>query len=266
MATASRITRPLEKKSAATVAPPERGLDLSLTWEAKLASADQRIIEGHAAITGNLDLNGDVIVPGAFAGTVSAGPGSVKVLIGHNYESLPVGRVVSLKEDARGLYAQARIFETAAGNDLLAVVKDAHDHGESIGMSIGYRVKAFEWKERDLGRGVVRLVREIKDLEVREFSFVTFPANPKAVTTGVKHLEGKKGEHTIAFDIPEGATPEEARAIFDRAFAALESMDAQPQDDPHTTEEEPAIVLASWAADAMLADLALRGALTGSKG
>lgn len=258
MATASPLIRRFEIKSAAApAAPPDRALDLTLSWEAKLASIDQRIIEGHAAITGNLDLNGDVILPGAFAGTVSAGPGAVKVLIGHNYESLPVGRVLSLKEDARGLYAQARIFETAAGNDLLAVVKDAHDHGESIGMSIGYRVKAFEWKERDLGRGDVRLVREIKDLEVREFSFVTFPANPKAVTTGVK-AEGR----TLTVTIPEGASLEAARAMFDEAAAALvtPTQDAPPADD------EPSIVLASWQADAMLADLALRGALVGSKG
>lgn len=259
-----RFPRILETKSAAPAAAPDRALDLSLTWEAKLASAEQRIIEGHAAVTGNLDLNGDVILPGAFASTVAAGAASIKVLVGHNYETLPVGRVVSVKEDARGLYAQARIFETSAGNDLLAVVKDAHDHGESIGMSIGYRVKDYAWKERDLGRGETRLVREIKDLEVREFSFVTFPANPKAVTTGVKHIEGKKGEHTIAFDIPEGATPEEAREILDRAFAALEAMD--PTQDAPPPADEPVIVLASWQADAMLADLALRGALVGSKG
>lgn len=239
----------LETKSVATLdAPPDAPLDLTLSWEAKLAATDQRIIEGHAAVTGNLDLNGDVIVPGAFASTVAAGPGAIKVLVGHNYESLPVGRVLSVKEDARGLWAQARIYETSAGNDLLAVVKDAHDHGESIGMSIGYRVKAFEWKERDLGRGESRLVREIKDLEVREFSFVTFPANPKAVTTGVK-AEGR----TFTVTLPEGASLEEARHLFDEAVAALVPNPTESKAD----DEEPEIVLPAWQADAMLAALAL---------
>ena len=243
---AARHPAPLETKT--TAAPPERGVDLTLSWEAKLASADQRTIEGHAAVTGNLDLNGDVILPGAFGGTVAAGPGAVKVLIGHDYNSLPVGRTVELKEDARGLFVKARILETSAGNDLLEVVKDAHDHGESVGMSIGYRVKAFEWKERDLGRGESRLVREIKDLEVREFSFVTFPANPKAVTTGVK-AEGR----TFTVTLPEGASLEEARHLFDEAVAALVAKPTESKAD----DEEPEIVLPAWQADAMLAALAL---------
>lgn len=234
-------------KSAPAVEAP---VELTLAWEAKLASVEQRIIEGHAAITGNLDLNGDVILPGAFAGTVSAGPASVKVLIGHDYSALPVGRVIELREDAKGLYARARILETAAGDDLLTVAKDAHDHGESIGMSIGYRVKDYAYAEREVARGNRQLVREIKDLEVREFSFVVFPANPKAVTTGVK-AEGR----TLTLTVPEGASLEDARALFDEAVAGLVT---KPVDPP---EEPPAVVLASWEADAMLARLALRGAL-----
>lgn len=244
----TRTLGPWSVKSA-PVADPPAPVDLTLSWEAKLASVEQRIIEGHAAITGNLDLNGDVILAGAFAGTVSAGPGSVKVLIGHDYGSLPVGRVIELREDAKGLYARARILETAAGNDLLTVAKDAHDHGESIGMSIGYRVKEYAYAEREVGRGIKQLVREIKDLEVREFSFVTFPANPKAVTTGVK-AEGR----ILTVTLPEGASLEEARALFDEAVAGLTTTPAAPpQDEP--------IVLSSWQADAMLASLALRGAL-----
>lgn len=250
---AARHPAPLETKT--TAAPPERGVDLTLSWEAKLASADQRTIEGHAAVTGNLDLNGDVILPGAFGGTVAAGPGAVKVLIGHDYNSLPVGRTVELKEDARGLFVKARILETSAGNDLLEVVKDAHDHGESVGMSIGYRVTEYAWAERDMGRnGGKQLVREIKALEVKEFSFVTFPANPKAVTTGVK-AEGR----TLTIEIPEGASLEDARALFDEAAAALVAPDTH-------TEEPPAPALTAAAADLMLADLTLRDALSVSKG
>jgi len=239
------------KSAAPPAAPPPSPVDLTLSWEAKLASVEQRIIEGHAAITGNLDLNGDVIVPGAFAGTVAAGPGSVKVLIGHDYAGLPVGRVLELKEDARGLYARARILETAAGNDLLTVAQDAHAHGESIGMSIGYRVKEYAWVEREVGRGIKQLVREIKDLEVREFSFVTFPANPKAVTTGVK-AEGR----TLTVTLPEGASLEEARAMFEEAAQGLVTP---PAEDP---PGDDSLVLASWQADAMLASLALTGALS----
>lgn len=249
---AARHPAPLETKT--TAAHPERGLDLTLSWEAKLASVEQRTIEGHAAVTGNLDLNGDVILAGAFGGTVAAGPGAVKVLIGHDYSSLPVGRTIELKEDARGLFVKARILETSAGNDLLAVAKDAHDHGESVGMSIGYRVTDYAWAERDMGRNGKQLVREIKALEVKEFSFVTFPANPKAVTSGVK-AEGR----TLTIEIPDGASLEDARALFDEAAAALVAPDTH-------TEEPPAPALTAAAADLMLADLTLRDALSVSKG
>lgn len=241
---------PWSRKSAATL--EERALDVVMTWDAKLASIEQRTIEGHAAITGNLDFNGDVILPGAFTSTVAKGPAAIKVLIGHNYEGLPVGRVLEVREDARGLWTKAQILDTSAGNDLLAVVADAHNHGEAIGMSIGFRVKDYSWVEKDLGRNGGRvMVREIKDLEVREFSYVLFPANPKAVTLGVKAEGG-----VLTVTIPEGTPPDEARAMLDAALGAREP-------DPPA---DPVPALTAEAADLMLADLVLADALSVSKG
>ena len=65
--------------------------------------------EGYASLFHAADLAGDAVQPGAFAASLQAkGPGGVRMLWQHD-PAEPVGRWLSLVEDARGLRVRGRL-------------------------------------------------------------------------------------------------------------------------------------------------------------
>lgn len=125
-------------------------------------------IEGWAAVYDDVDLNGDVVAPGAFKRSLAAGgAGAVKLLYQHTAEQ-PIGRWLSFEERAKGLYARGEIYlATRAAREVAALVKaDIID-----GLSIGFRtVKSAK----------ANGTRRILDADLWEVSIVTFPMAPNA--------------------------------------------------------------------------------------
>jgi phage head maturation protease len=80
-----------------------------------------------------------------------------------------------MREDAKGLYVEAKISNTALGNEVLELMRD----GVIDQMSIGYSVPQGKAEYKDG-------VRYIKELKLYEFSAVTFPMNEAARITGLK--------------------------------------------------------------------------------
>ncbi len=65
------------------------------------------LISGYASVFGVPDLGRDVVMPGAFSGSLARrGAAGVRMLFQHD-PAEPIGRWLSLREDARGLYARA---------------------------------------------------------------------------------------------------------------------------------------------------------------
>lgn len=151
--------------------------------ELKTVDYGARTIAGHAAAWA-LDRVGDVIDQGAFTKTLSEkAPSDVAVFIGHDMSALPVGIPVTLKVDGRGLYTETKVFDGPAGDNLLAVAKGLLAHGQTLGLSIGYRVRASS-PDRVNGK----MVRRLTDIDLIEFSYAARQsiANPAALVTGVK--------------------------------------------------------------------------------
>lgn len=136
-----------------------------------------RIVEGYASVFGNVDLHGDIVAPGAFAEAVSEfNSGSVSIPIyfehAHLYGPiLPVGHVLSLEEDKRGLKYEGEIVDTTAGLDLIKLL-DAGSVGES---SFQYRVYAEEFDDEG--------IRTLTKLGLREVSVVVWGANPETTSS-----------------------------------------------------------------------------------
>lgn len=124
-------------------------------------------IEGWAAVYEEPDLNGDVILPGAFAKSIRiTGVSGVKLLYQHDMKE-PVGRWLSFEERAAGLYARGEIVLATqrareAANLIAAGVLD--------GLSIGFSTVKSKKRER----------RRIEIADLWEVSIVTFPMAPKA--------------------------------------------------------------------------------------
>lgn len=125
-------------------------------------------IEGWASIYDEVDLNGDIIAPGAFRKSLAkSGSLAVKLLYQHAAEH-PVGRWLKFEERASGLYAYGELF---------LATQTAREVAELIsanvidGLSIGFRtVRAAKSSG----------ARRITEAELWEVSIVTFPMAPRA--------------------------------------------------------------------------------------
>lgn len=144
--------------------------------EGSTVDMDARTFEGYAS-TWSEDLVGDIIQMGAFSKSINESfpAGRIKVLWQH---AQPIGMPVEMREDAKGLWVKGRVSKTALGDEALELMRD----GVVDRMSIGFTIPNGKSETRADG---VRIIREAR---LMEFSPVTFPANPEAAITGVKHL------------------------------------------------------------------------------
>lgn len=142
------------------------------------AEGDGRTISGIAVpynveqrINGNLT---EVFRKGAFADVVRA-PFRVKLLRGHDAKAMPLGRATLLRETDDGLYAEMRVSNTAAGDEVLELIKD----GALDNLSIGF----MPLKNRKREDGVIERIKA----HLAEISLVTFGAyGDLAAISGVR--------------------------------------------------------------------------------
>lgn len=132
--------------------------------------------EGYASLFGRPDLGNDIVLPGAFAGSLSRrGPTGVKLLWQHD-PAEPIGVWETIREDARGLFVRGRLIpELARAREARALLKS----GALDGLSIGFRT---EKARTDPRRGV----RELIAVDLWEISLVTFPLLPEARVSAAK--------------------------------------------------------------------------------
>lgn len=128
-------------------------------------------IEGYASLFGAPDQSGDIVMKGAYSGSLQALAAqgrAVKMLWQHN-ASAPIGVWDAVREDSKGLYVKGRLLESVAlGKEAAALIAA----GALDGLSIGYRTK----KARRVKEGG----RYLEELELWEVSLVTFPMLPSA--------------------------------------------------------------------------------------
>jgi HK97 family phage prohead protease len=134
--------------------------------------------EGYASLFGVADLAGDIVERGAFRESLSRrGARGVSLLWQHD-PATPIGRWISLVEDARGLKVRGRLsLEVMRARELRALMRDGAVDGLSIGFRTG-RARA----DPATGR------RHLISLDLWEVSLVTFPMLPGARVTAVKSL------------------------------------------------------------------------------
>ena len=105
-------------------------------------------------------------------------PFQVKLLRGHDARALPLGRATVLKETDQGLYAEMRVSQTRAGDEILELIKD----GALDQLSIGF----MPLKNRKRDDGVIERIKA----HLAEISLVTFGAYGElAAVSGVRDTE-----------------------------------------------------------------------------
>jgi HK97 family phage prohead protease len=224
-------------------------IELGLPIEVKFlgdGSSDLGVFEGYGATFDGIDAQGDTIVPGAFSDSIAQhqADGTAPALLWNHSMNEPVGKLIGLQEDSRGLRVKGKLnLNTAAG------VK-AHEHlkaGDVTGLSIGYTVPPGGQEKQRAGP------RILKKLNLHEVSIASMPADTNARVSGVKMLtslgeleRGLRGE--VQLKLSRGA----AAKIAAVGWPALVGGD----DDP--PQPDPAIVAAARATRIAVAALATK--------
>lgn len=155
-------------------------MHFSPVMELKLDDAEVGKFSGYASTFGNVDLGGDIIEKGAFTKSLKRRPADkVRVLFQHN-PSWPIGVPTVIEEDDKGLRVEGTLLDTTMGVDVRKMlVAKAID-----GISIGYRYDPAKQSYDE-----TRRVRTLKEVELFEFSFVTFPMNERARVRTIKSVD-----------------------------------------------------------------------------
>jgi HK97 family phage prohead protease len=163
--------------------------DTTLAASFKDADMKKGIVTGYFSRFGNVDSDGDIIKAGAFTKTVKEqGPNSaqprIKHLMNHN-PSMPLGKLLSLKEDSTGLVYESQVGSHALGQDFIKMVESGLITEHSIGYKTIKRnqLQDYSGYQRNPSKGMF----EITEAKLFEGSSLTsWGANPLTPLTGLK--------------------------------------------------------------------------------
>src|SRR6185369_15445551 len=121
--------------------------------------------DGYAGIFGNVDLGGDVLMPGAFTKTISENA-SRPLLWAHNALE-PLG-LANLAEDSKGLAVEGQLnLDVQRAREIHSLMKQ----GAVKAMSFGYDAIGKTWKNS---------TRELREVKLYEVSLLPVGMNPEA--------------------------------------------------------------------------------------
>lgn len=151
----------------------------------EIKALEAREFSGYGSVFGNVDLGGDVILPGAFRQTLAKQKkdGQLPVMMWSHDPSRIPGKWLDMGEDKHGLEVKGMLAETELGNEIHTLLKM-----EAVrGLSIGFVTKQQEFEEDG--------TRLIKEVDLWEVSIVSLPMNPLAAVEHVKSRLSAAGEY-----------------------------------------------------------------------
>ena len=190
----------------------------TLTTSLEIKSLDDGgHFEGYASVFGVQDSDGDVIVKGAFKGSIERMQSNgrrPKMLWQHN-PTMMIGSWQEVREDDNGLWVKGNlILETEKGREAYALMKA----GELDAMSVGFNID-----EATGGRG-----RVIEAADLWEISLVTWGANPDALISNVKSIDTERDFEGFLRDA--GFSRKEAKRITAEGFRqSTDQRDAEAE-------------------------------------
>lgn len=152
----------------------------SLGMEVKDVDTKNGIVVGYFSAFGNVDSDGDIMMPGAFKRSIQdwgpKGKGRIKHLLNHD-PSKPLGKITELEEDGYGLKYASQVGTHTLGRDFIKMVES----GLIAEHSIGFRTL----REQKAAEG-----NEIHDVMLFEGSSLTaWGANEATPLLGMKNMK-----------------------------------------------------------------------------
>lgn len=156
-----------------------------LTAPLEIKGLNAREFEGHGSVFSNVDLGGEIVVPGAFKRSLiqHQKAGSMPLMFWmHDSQKVP-GKWTSMHEDDHGLSVKGVLAKTPLGDEVHELLQMKAVRG----MSIGYRTLDHDYDKEGN--------RLIKEAELWEVSVVSLPMNPLAQVAHVKTRLSERGEY-----------------------------------------------------------------------
>lgn len=210
------------------------------------------IVTGYFADFNSIDTDGDIIRPGAFTKSISEwGPSSAKKRIKHllNHDtSKPLGVLVVLKEDQKGLYYESQLGTHSLGVDFIKMVDSGLVTEHSIGFTTIKYNQLKPWNEWRQGEAA----RELTDLKLYEGSSLTaWGANMNTPITGLKtELKIKKVNDRISLlckAIESGTFTDETFELLIIELKQLQQFVSEVATlKVEPTEQEKEVVVRDW--------------------
>lgn len=192
---------------------------------------DSRTITVYYSAFGNVDSDGDIIMPGAFTKSIKENGPSAKNRIWHLFNhstDKPVSKPKELIEDAFGLKAVVKMPNTTLGRDTYELYKDGHITEHSIGFkTIKSQAKAT--------------ANEITEIQLFEGSSVLWGANANTPTVSVKSEIKATVIDEIAKTIKSlrnGFYTDETFGLLELKLKQLQQYLAEMEDEESVTSED----------------------------
>jgi HK97 family phage prohead protease len=152
---------------------------------------ESRIISGYAAIFGNKDKAGDILLRGCFSKSIrergpESGANDKIIFLWMHDMSEPIGLPTILREDEKGLYFEARIDEIELGDRAITQLESGTLNQFSIGYEYVWENCEWDYEKEAL------IVREVK---LYEISVVSIGCNGETEYLGLKSIEDCEKEY-----------------------------------------------------------------------
>jgi HK97 family phage prohead protease len=207
---------------------------------------------GHSSTFWVVDSYYTAIAPGAFQKSLTERGDKIPLLYQHD-PSINIGIPEVQREDEKGLYIEAAIFDDGADGTTLTRRLRA---GARYGLSFGFRTildrSATEEDPLDftymphVNRSEIRVLVENK---LYEHSVVTFPANETAEIQSIRQRARADALNSLIDDLRENRLTDDERQLMQRVVAAFPSAPAstsEPRDQRSARRLDAELALAQY--------------------
>lgn len=193
------------------------------------------VVKGYASVFDNKDSDNDIIRKGAYKKTIEENGRRVKYLYQHDMDK-PLGKMVHLEENEKGLVFEAQIAKTRLGEDVIELIKAGVICENSVGIL-------------PIQKEMVDGIRNITEVKLFEVSAVTLAANDQAMIMDVKgnidQTKLLKRYDNLAKLIRKGDISDELGFALEAEVLKLKSIFAQVSTSPNNLEvTKPQVVKA----------------------
>ena len=145
----------------------------------ELKDVDEKsgIVTGYGSVFNKVDADGDIITKGAYTKTIAENGERVKYLYQHKMD-MPLGKMIKLYEDEKGLMFEAEIPKTTLGKDVMELMKAGVITENSVGI--------MPLQKESCPDGMDNCYRKLTEVKLYEISAVTYAANDEAIILDVK--------------------------------------------------------------------------------